>query len=119
MNWIIFFKFTDKKLELGIANETKSVGTYEDTIESRRIAAPLHVTQHRDPRVLLELFHDHLAHLLCRDGIAISVDSPFRYDNDIQSLACEPFLRFKKSHILIFSFKYCGFVEMFILSRDA
>jgi hypothetical protein len=72
-----------------------TIDTNENAIEGRRITAPLDMTQHRDPRVLLELLHHDLADLFGGDGVAVPIHGTFCHNNNVEALAGQALLRAK------------------------
>lgn len=66
---------------------------YQDPIESGGRSSTLHVTEHGDARVLLQVVYHHLLHQLSGDRLALAVDRPFGDDDDVQTLARLALLR--------------------------
>lgn len=64
----------------GGERESKS---YQNTIEGTWIASTLHMTQHGDTCILIQLWNDRFTHLFSCDRIAITIDGTFSDNNDI------------------------------------
>lgn len=76
--------------------------TAQDAVEGRRRASALHVAQHGDARVLLQVVHHDRADLLRRDGPALAVDRALGHDDYVQPLPRVTLLNTK----LIYRFHY-------------
>jgi hypothetical protein len=69
------------------------INTYQDSVKSRRASTALHVTEHSDPRVLVQFLHHHLTHFFGGNGLSLSVNGTFSHDDDVQPLTGRPFLQ--------------------------
>lgn len=83
--------------------------TYQDSVESRGATTTLHVTEHGDPRVLVQFLHHHLTHFFGGDRLALSVNGALGHDNDVQPLTGRPFLRDVGRRNLLSEFRW-GFL---------
>lgn len=72
---------------------TRENSTYQNSVECRRITAPLYVPQYSYSGILLQSIHDDLFDLFSRNRIPISIDCTFSDDDYIKSLSNFSFLK--------------------------